>query len=765
MAVVLVGATLSFAQVQPKVVVTPPAGCRVVVAGYGGTLWAPAVGAVPENPGKVGAGGTVVMPDPFDQTTTAGNFSCTTILDATTTVPVTLTSWNLNGDLSFQTSTTSGSALQSVTYPLTPATTSATRNIQSYNKTLRSPSESQTPSTPNLARSRGTVSISFVNGACGGGISFDVYKTYGLSTATYLPPIIGPSCVKPDTTYTYSVDQIASDNLNTTSPDEYYWSFSGISVINSYTSADKSSITFTTTTLPTTPFSINCCYGRANQWDGENGGSHKTCVSLPLKVTPIKPSFTPALNELPAQNNCIATGTTTPVNYSITNNTTYTYGWTSTNPTWIMSQSLLGTTRTFTINFSGDNNPGKVTLKINSTCDPVEFNYQINRTLATTLGITAVGGTAPVTCLTAATSYSLPLNALGNFTTWKIDTIPPLVAPATLPVGAPTVTNTGTPNSTTLVTPGTASGQFSLVATSNSATTCTSTNTRITINIPLSKPLFTATTPACVLKGVQITTIAVTPVSGATSYTWTLPTGWSFPVGSTTNTTANPTFIVATTATGALGTLSVVANNGTTGCNSLAATQNISYIAVTLTPNPLLDAPDQYFVNSCGGFARWYLSGSTTPLANPAPPLSNYSITGSAGNTLLLTGNAAPPTGVCANVYSDAAYTNLVATVCAPTVGTHSLRQGTYTTIIDTQEIIEGISIFPNPNNGVFFVKVENVKESATAILNDFSGKEVATYNLKKGTNKLGNEELPKGTYILVLKVDGKQETRQVIIK
>jgi hypothetical protein len=57
------------------------------------------------------------------------------------------------------------------------------------------------------------------------------------------------------------------------------------------------------------------------------------------------------------------------------------------------------------------------------------------------------------------------------------------------------------------------------------------------------------------------------------------------------------------------------------------------------------------------------------------------------------------------------------------------------------------------------------VKEFANAELNDFSGNKVATYILNKGSNKLGNEELSKGTYILVVNVDGKQETHQIIIK
>jgi Secretion system C-terminal sorting domain len=745
LAVVLFVALAGFAQVQPKVVVQVPSGCRVVVPGFGGNV-ASAAGVTPVVPGRVGTGGIIIMPDPYDETT-LGNFICTTILDASTPTPVSIKGWSLGGDLSLQTTTTSGTALQALVYnSVLPAVlpTSATVNIQSYNKTLRSPSESQSPSTPNLARSRGTVGVSYVSGACGGGISFDVYKTYGLASATYLPPIIGPPCVKPNTTYTYSVDQIASDNINTTSPDNYYWYFTGgLSVLNSYTSADNSSITFTTpNSLPTTSFGISCCYGRANTWDGNNGGSNKTCVSLPLKITPIAPSFTPTLNAT----NCIATGSA-PILFTTPNNAAYTYGWTSSDPTWIMTQSLAGTTRTFKIDFNGSNNPGKVTLKINSSCDPVEFTYQINRTLASGLGITAVGGTAPVVCLTTATSYSLPQNAIGNFTTWKIDTIP---AGGTLPAGAPTVTNGGAPNSSTTVTPGTASGQFSLVATANTATTCTSTNTRITINIPAAAPQFKGNSANCVLKSATgITNIQVDTTAGqpTTGYVWTItPAGSGWTIDAVGNTSSTPTFNSGS----GTGPVTITVYRGIAGgtCNSAIATRSISYIALTTTISPTAEC-DYYTVNACGAAVTWTVNG--------AAPTGNFTLTPS-GNTLGLCSATTATVIVCATI------AGISTPLCTTNTG-HGFRLNNSTSLSNPKEIIEGVSIFPNPNNGVFFVKVEDIKESATAQLNDFSGNQIATYILKKGTNKLGNEELPKGTYILVLKVDGKQESRQVIIQ
>jgi hypothetical protein len=82
LAFVLFGAMISFA--QP--VIQVPALCNVVVAGSG-------TGAVTGLGGKVGNNGVVVMPDNFDDPSTAGNF--TYVANGTTVVK-----WVLAGDLS-----------------------------------------------------------------------------------------------------------------------------------------------------------------------------------------------------------------------------------------------------------------------------------------------------------------------------------------------------------------------------------------------------------------------------------------------------------------------------------------------------------------------------------------------------------------------------------------------------------------------------------------------------------------------------------------
>jgi hypothetical protein len=106
----LIGGTSSL-WAQP--VVQVPASCNVVVTGTG-------AGVLPGPGGKVGNGGIVVMPDPFDHPfpSTSGNF---------VVIPNgnTINDWALAGDLSFQTSLLT--AIQS-------AGAATTQNIESYNK-------------------------------------------------------------------------------------------------------------------------------------------------------------------------------------------------------------------------------------------------------------------------------------------------------------------------------------------------------------------------------------------------------------------------------------------------------------------------------------------------------------------------------------------------------------------------------------------------------------------------------------------------------
>ena len=88
----------------------------------------------------------------------------------------------------------------------------------------------------------------------------------------------------------------------------------------------------------------------------------------------------------------------------------------------------------------------------------------------------------------------------------------------------------------------------------------------------------------------SLNTYSISPVSGASSYTWTLPSGWS---GSSTSTS------ITTTAGSSGGTISVTANNS---CGS-SATRNLS---VNVSPTP--SQPGSIFGNSlvCQGSSYTY---------------------------------------------------------------------------------------------------------------------------------------------------------------
>lgn len=714
LAIMLFSIAFSYAQT-----VTVPSTCRVVVAGTGGTL---GLG------GKVGDGGMVSMPDPLG----GGTFTFNQPSGVTTA------GWNLKGDLSdASTTTTNGS-------PIQPAA-GLQAKIITYNKYLR-PNSTET-SNPSYARSKGQVRVSWTTGTgCGFSMTFDVFKTF----TTALPAIVGPTCLKPNTQYTYSVDRIVSDNTgDNIGFDSYYWTGIPSTILLSpgfYTSADNSSITFTTGSSVTPIPNLQCCYGRVNPNTADGGvstvttsvmGTHTTCVSQGLIVSPLEPVYSPA------PPTCLPIGA---ANFAITYPNPIsglTYTWSAPNTGWTFSNNTTGTTTT-TVSTNGNNNPGLLTLTITGTCDPVIFTYQINRSLAAT---TAIVPTSPsTTCIASSSSntYTINASAVGVTLTWS--TVPASVSGITL-------TPSGNTNSVTITATGATPGSFTLQA--QGTAPCNTPVISTTINVQPAAPAFTAGTPNCVVRSATaITTVGVTPVSGAT-YDWTpLPAG----VTCTANcNTANPSFVF-NSATGVNSVVLTVKVTGSNGCNSLSTTKTINYISVA-TSLGSGGFPDQYLVNAaCGTVTSWDITtaSGTTNYTVSSGNIAISSIGGGTNNVLAISGSGGLPiTGICANLAGGIQ-------VCATSIGTYTQRQsGTTNSGIK----LEGVTISPNPNSGNFIITLLDFKENASATLTDFSGNEIQTYQLRKGENKINKEELKKGTYFVILKIDGKQETRQIIIK
>jgi hypothetical protein len=722
----LLRAIFSFAQPVVKV---PPM-CEVLVAGIGN-------GVSTGFGGSVGDGGIVAMPDPFDFKSGEGDF----YYESNGTD---LIEWNLLGDLSMQTDKDFDDVQQPIG-PINPV------NIQSFNKNLRfseNPSVTQPLLDNKWARSKGRVTIIYKNKNCNVSIKFDILKRYEYNRdkkyLSLVPPIFGPDCVLPNTVYTYSVDQIASDNPNDEIGfDKYYWSGLPENCLKLYNSTDNSSITFLTGNT-VAPFTIQCCYGRANDWDGDSGSpSHTTCITKEIGGQLSQPnfSFSPPTC-LPTNQN-----TFTVVYPNVVSGS---YTWTASTIGWILSTSTNTATgyTTLTVDNQGNTSPVNLTLTITGSCNTVVFNYQIDRSISAPFTVVPIGNTT--TCLNSTSTnntYTLSPNIGGNSIEW-------FTTPAVIP--GVTLANTNTAI-VTVNTSGVGTGSFTLHARSSIAE-CNTTNVYTTINIRPAAPVFISTAPTCVpLSSSALSTFAVIP-NGASSYTWTLPSGWICANGCT---TSNPSLVppVNNSAVGAAAlpsvTLSVVANSAT-GCSSAATNFTVNYIRITT--NTLQSGAgncDQYSINtnatSCSvTTSSWTVAGVIA--------LSNSSTVNVFGNTLTLCGSTAPAAGsICANVIVN----GVLYTTCSSTIatGTHGLKEASPKVVLD------GVTIFPNPNDGNFSINIDNFTKSATAKLLDITGKVLGNYTLKKGDNKIENEGLAKGTYIVSLLVDGKTEARKIIIK
>jgi hypothetical protein len=780
LAFVLLSVNFGFAQV-----VTVPANCTVVLPGIGGTV---GVG------GKVGNGGLVSMPDQLLVSPYTPNQGGTFLFNAP--LGVTTATWQLKGDLSYKKTTSSvsvnGVTVNGIFNAASNPPAGLTAPIFSYNKTFR-PSEYLAPSNKDWARSNGRVTVSWDEDRCGKTIYFDVCKRFvNAAPNSTVPVIVGPNCLKPNTVYTYSVDKIVSDNVNDAIGfDSYYWS--GIPAAyyqnnnpDFYTSADGSSITFKTGAT-VSPITLQCCYGRVNPTtinvDGGPSfflntpiGTHTTCVSKSLIVAPVQPSY------VTAPPLCVATGTVAaPATFTIVYPNVVlpqVYTWTAPNTGWVDNGTGSATTftpvvntttgnTTLTINTAGNNNPGELTLTITGPCDPVILKYQIERNIIAPMEIVAANGTTTF-CLPSTSASNLytisPTNS--NGVTWyltAVGTAAPLT-PITIPGVQLLNSNTQT---VTLNTTNAAAGSFLLNVKSSNAN-CATTFISKVINIKPAAPTFNATTPSCLTKSAttQVTTVSVSPVGGTGTYTWTLPAGVSFANATApSNTSSNPTLIF--NGTGTSSNLSVTAT-GTNGCNSSAVSKVINYVGVQ--PNFLAGFPDQYLVNpTCNNVLSWQITagGVTTNYQAPFPTTGTVTISNSPANAglgipqgvnniLTLSGSGTTVTAVCATLVGGTQ-------VCATSIGTYTQRQAVSNIVND--DTIKNVTISPNPNNGNFVIKVTDFEISANAVLTDFSGNQIQTYSLQKGDNKIEKEGLEKGIYFVVLRVDGKQETRKIIIK
>ncbi|HRB68715.1 MAG TPA: lamin tail domain-containing protein, partial [Chitinophagales bacterium] len=230
-----------------------------------------------------------------------------------------------------------------------------------------------------------------------------------------------------------------------------------------------------------------------------------------------------------------------------------------------------------------------------------------------TFNVTVAGTQAQPSVITPPSNL-----CVGSSATYSVTNITGLTFIWTLPSGW---SGTSTSNSIS-VTPNTTGGTISVAAVGCATSTPRTLITATPVATPTQpNPIVGETSPCPGVEEVY----SVDPVAGATSYTWTLPSGWSG--SSTTNS------ITATSGTSG-GTISVTANNacGSSTASTLAVTILTTPSAPTATAGTAIDGTS--FTanwNSVAGATGYYVDVYTS---NPSPTdlfISEY-VEGSSNN-------------------------------------------------------------------------------------------------------------------------------------
>ncbi len=264
------------------------------------------------------------------------------------------------------------------------------------------------------------------------------------------------------------------------------------------------------------------------------------------------------------------------------------------------------------------------------------------------------------------------------------------------------------------------SGSYTVTVT-NGGCTATSAPVPVTVNnaVPPTPSVITGNTTVC---SGSSNTYSIATVSDATSYTWTLPSGWT---GSSSTTS------IATVSGVASGIISVTANNtcGSSSAQTISVTIPIIDTTVLdfggiLTANAFADA--YQWINCNGNIA---ITGETNQSFIPTAP-GNYAV--------VITINGCSDTSACYNINS--------------------------TNIRETETLLKSIEIMPNPSGGNFIIKTDaGFKNCAFGIYNILGEKVYQSTFNSQLTNEVNISDAPKGIYFLKVN-DGKKMYNQKII-
>ena len=288
----------------------------------------------------------------------------------------------------------------------------------------------------------------------------------------------------------------------------------------------------------------------------------------------------------------------------------------ATSYTWTLPNGWSGSSTTNSITATPTTTGGTITVKANNTCGSTTAQTLTVTTAAAPATPGTISGSS-VVCSGISTAYSVVAVSGATSYTW------------TLPNGW---TGTSTTNSIT-VTPSSSGGNITVMASNNCGNSSTQTLAVSIGSVPATPAAISGPATAC--NGDQLI-YTVAPTNGASSYTWTLPNGWSgTSITDTIRATAGPSG----------GTITIKADNGC-GSSSVVST-TVSAGAVPATPGSISGAASactgsspNYSISTVAGATSytWTLpngwSGSST--TNSISP-----VVGATGGSISVTANNA----------------------------------------------------------------------------------------------------------------------------
>ena len=623
----------------------------------------------------------------------------------------------------------------------------------SYTWTL--PSGWSGSSTTNTITASGTLSGTIyvtVSNSCGTSPSQSLNVTVSSAAPVAPGSITGSTTVCSSATNTYSVGAVAGAT-------SYNWSLPGgwtgtsstnsivatagsaggtisVTASNGCGTSAASSATLTVNTSPampgvitgattmcvgsSQPYSIAAVAGATNYtWTFPSGWTGFSVTTSITGVAGLSGNVMVTANNSqcssPAQTLAVVVNTPPAAPGSIGGNTTvcsaatesYTVGAVTgaTSYNWTLPGGWTGSSTTNTISTTVGTVGGTISVTATNSC-----GTSAATTLAVTVNVVpAQPGTitGSVTVCTGSTqTYSIGSVAGATGYTW------------TVPGGWSVTSGTGT-NSITVIAAG-AGGTITVTANNGSCASAPQT-LAVTFNAaPATPGAITGVSPIC---SGSMNEYYVAAVTGATSYNWTMPSGWT---GTSTTDSIMPV------ASSTSGNVTVTATNacGTSTAATYAVTVNTPVVP-TITPNV------NVLQSSTATTYQWYLNGSA--------------ITGATSQFLTMTG-----TGFYYVVITDA-------NGCSAQSATFN------NTGINQYSIDEVFTVYPNPASDVITINLITNMEVESASIVNVLGKTVKTINAKsfKGmaTYDVEIKDLSKGIYFLSMQVEGKMMTRKVVVQ